>query len=287
MIQDRIGVEIGGTFTDLVWRRNDGGLVTHKVMSTPAEIHQAVMRVIGEAGVDLAAVSHVVHGSTVATNALLTRRGACTGLLTTVGFRDVIEIGSHDRQGNVYEILYRKPRPPVSRHFIREVPERISADGAVVEAIDLEAGWREASELMDGGVDAIHVALSQAMPERVPAQGYNCTSAFYLSQQRRDGSYRVFVDILGGGYGACRNYGGGPGGTGSMTIYRQGEVISLSPHGSLDLETGDVLSLRLGGGGGFGDPARRSRISIERDIEDGRITTGHAETMYGYGKEKP
>ncbi len=159
MTMDHIGVEIGGTFTDLVWRRGDGELATHKVMSTPEELHQAVMQVIGEAGVDLEAVGHVVHGSTVATNALLTRRGATTGLLTTRGFRDVIEIGSHDRQGNVYEILYRKPRLPLSRRFIREVPERIQADGAVVEAIDLEAAWGQAKALMDGGVEAIAICF--------------------------------------------------------------------------------------------------------------------------------
>ena len=162
MTLDRIGVEIGGTFTDLVWRREDGALTTHKVMSTPEEIHRAVMQVIEAVEVDLEAVGHVIHGSTVATNALLTRLGARTGLLTTKGFRDVIEIGSHDRQGNVYEILYRKPRPPVARQFIREVPERIQADGAVVEAIDLDAAWSEAQKLIDGGVEAIAICFLHA-----------------------------------------------------------------------------------------------------------------------------
>ncbi len=161
MSQDHIGVEIGGTFTDLVWRRDDGVLATHKVMSTPEDIHRAVIQVIEEAGVDLKAVGHVVHGSTVATNALLTRRGAKTGLLTTKGFRDVIEIGSHDRQGNVYEILYRKPRLPLSRRFIREVPERIQADGAVVEAI--------AICFLHGYLNTSHeAALAALIRERAP-----------------------------------------------------------------------------------------------------------------------
>ena len=113
MTLDRIGVEIGGTFTDLVWRREDGVLVTHKVMSTPEEIHRAVMQIIEAVEVDLEAVSHVVHGSTVATNALLTRRGARTGLLTTVGFRDVIEIGSHDLVRIVGEEISKSHREKI------------------------------------------------------------------------------------------------------------------------------------------------------------------------------
>ena len=100
-MQGRVGVEIGGTFTDLVWRRADSTLVTHKVLSTPEAIHQAVMQAIAEAEVDLGDTRHMVHGSTVATNALLTRQGASTGLLTTRGFRDVSDIGTHDRQGTV------------------------------------------------------------------------------------------------------------------------------------------------------------------------------------------
>ncbi|MEE9250266.1 MAG: hydantoinase/oxoprolinase N-terminal domain-containing protein, partial [Alphaproteobacteria bacterium] len=123
-MQGRVGVEIGGTFTDLVWQRADNSLVTHKVLSTPEAIHEAVMHALEEAEVGLAEARHVVHGSTVATNALLTRRGAETGLLTTKGFRDVIDIGTHDRQGNVYEIFYRKPRSPIPRRSILEVPER-------------------------------------------------------------------------------------------------------------------------------------------------------------------
>ncbi len=161
-MQGRVGVEIGGTFTDLVWQRADNSLVTHKVLSTPEAIHQAVMQAIAEAEVDLADTRHVVHGSTVATNALLTRRGASTGLLTTKGFRDVIDIGTHDRSGNVYEIFYRKPKAPVSRRTILEVSERIQADGTVVEPIDLDAAWDSAKTLIDDGVTAIAICFLHA-----------------------------------------------------------------------------------------------------------------------------
>ncbi len=79
----QLGVEIGGTFTDLVWLDRDGRVQTGKVPSTPSEIEKAVLDAIESAGVPLAEISHFAHGSTVATNALLTRRGATTGLLTT------------------------------------------------------------------------------------------------------------------------------------------------------------------------------------------------------------
>ena len=162
MVQGRVGVEIGGTFTDLVWQRADNSLVTHKVLSTPEAIHQAVMGALEEAEVELAEVRHVVHGSTVATNALLMRRGAETGLLTTKGFRDIIDIGTHDRQGNVYEIFYRKPRSPIPRRSVLEVPERIQADGTVVEPIDLDAGWRQAEALIGAGVTSIAICFLHA-----------------------------------------------------------------------------------------------------------------------------
>ncbi len=155
----RVGVEIGGTFTDLVWRRGDATLVTHKVLSTPEAIHAAVLSALDEADVVLDDARAVVHGSTVATNALLMRRGAVTGLLTTEGFRDVIEIGTHDRAGNVYEIFYRKPRPPIARRFVREVPERIQADGQVVRPIDLDAVCTQAKAMIDEGVGAIAICF--------------------------------------------------------------------------------------------------------------------------------
>ncbi len=161
-MSERVGVEIGGTFTDLVWARPDGSLAVGKVPSTPGAIQEAVLHVIADAGVPLAEVDQVTHGSTVATNTLLTRRGAQAGVIATAGFRDVIEIGTHDRIGNIYDILYRKPASPVPRRFVREVPERIDATGAVLEPIDLEAAWREVSWLVDEGVEAIAVCLLHA-----------------------------------------------------------------------------------------------------------------------------
>ena len=159
---ERVGIEIGGTFTDLVWRRADGALATHKVLSTPDALQQGVLQALDEAGVCLPAVGALVHGSTVATNALLTRAGAPTGLLVTEGFRDILEIGRQDRTGNIYELLYRKPAPPVPRRRVREVRERILADGRVRVPLDVEGAWTQAEELLRAGVTSLAVSFLHA-----------------------------------------------------------------------------------------------------------------------------
>lgn len=156
---ERVGVEIGGTFTDLVWRRADGFLATHKVLSTPEALQRGVIQALGEAACDLPAVSHLVHGSTVATNALLTRSGAPVGLLITEGFRDILEIGRQDRTGNIYELFYRKPAPPVARRHVREIPERILADGRVRLPVNVETAWEQAQELLRAGVTSVAICF--------------------------------------------------------------------------------------------------------------------------------
>ncbi len=158
----KVGVEIGGTFTDLVWVSGDGLAQTGKVPSTPERIHQAVMDAVGEAGIPLSAVERFIHGSTVATNALLTRSGALTGLITTEGFRDIVEIGTHDRFGNIYTSFYRKPRVPVLRRHIHEVPERIAADGTILEPLREDAVRNVIARLMEQGVEAVAICLLHA-----------------------------------------------------------------------------------------------------------------------------
>jgi N-methylhydantoinase A len=161
-MSDQIGVEIGGTFTDLVWIAADGALRTNKVPSTPSNIQQAVLDALSGVGVALNEVGQVVHGSTVATNALLTRRGVAAGLLTTAGFRDIMEIGTHDRTGNIYDILYRKPSSPIPRRMVAEVAERIDAAGRILRPLDREQAWHAASKLLDAGAQAIAVCFLHA-----------------------------------------------------------------------------------------------------------------------------
>ena len=177
----QIGVEIGGTFTDLVWLRQDGAVTTGKVPSTPGNIHQAVLDAVATAQVPLAQVDQFSHGSTVATNALLTRRGSATGLVTTRGFRDVVEIGTHDRVGNIYTAFYRKPKAPVVRRNVCEIDERIDAQGVVTTPLDLDAAWTQVQPLLQSGVTSLaicflnayrnpehEVALAAMLRERAP-----------------------------------------------------------------------------------------------------------------------
>ncbi|MDF2231307.1 hydantoinase/oxoprolinase family protein [Albimonas sp. CAU 1670] len=179
---DRIGVEIGGTFTDLVMAAPDGTLTTGKTPSTPPAPQEAVLRVLDEAGADLAAAARLTHGSTVATNALLTRRGAKAGLLTTAGFRDVAIMGRADRDHDIFDMRFRHPAPPIRRAMIAEVPERISADGEILVPLDLEAGWEAARRLIEAGAEGLAIcflhawrnpaheqALAALIRERAPA----------------------------------------------------------------------------------------------------------------------
>jgi N-methylhydantoinase A/oxoprolinase/acetone carboxylase beta subunit len=111
----RIGVDIGGTFTDLVVLDESTGRVANtKALSTPHDLLEGVLRCVDQAGVDLGDGRLVIHGTTVGINALLERKGARTALVTTEGFRDVLEIG----RGNflkMYDVLYRRPEPLVRR----------------------------------------------------------------------------------------------------------------------------------------------------------------------------
>ncbi|MBN8245679.1 hydantoinase/oxoprolinase family protein [Nitratireductor aquimarinus] len=159
---NRIGVEIGGTFTDMVWADAEGVLHSGKTPSTPKAIHEAVLNVVGEAGIDLAGIEQVTHGSTIATNALIMRKGSATGLLTTSGFRDVVILGRADRDHDIYNMRYVHPAPPIRRGMIREVSERIGPDGSVIAALDLEQAWREVEAFLRQGVEGIAISLLHA-----------------------------------------------------------------------------------------------------------------------------
>src|SRR3546814_13336223 len=120
----RIGVDIGGTFTDIVLCRSDETLLVGKVSSTPADPAEAVLtglaRILDQAGVRPDEVVEVVHGTTVASNAILQKAGARTGLLTTAGFRDVLEIG-RIRTPDMFDLAWEKPQPLVPRSAERRV----------------------------------------------------------------------------------------------------------------------------------------------------------------------
>lgn len=158
----RIGVEIGGTFTDLVWADSTGTVRTGKTPSTPHSIQDAVLELIAGTGLPVSEVEQITHGSTIATNALIMRKGAQAGLLTTRGFRDTVILGRCERNGNVYNMQYRGTQPPIRRHMILEVDERIAADGSVIEPLDLETAWEQTRRLLERGVTGIAVCLLNA-----------------------------------------------------------------------------------------------------------------------------
>ncbi len=161
----QIGIDVGGTFTDLVVATADGGFRTLKVLSTPSEFSTGIVNgfnaLIDAQVLQPAALSRLVHAFTVATNALLTRQGAKVGLITTAGFRDVLEIGRL-RMPRLYDMDWDKPLPLVPRRHRCEVDERMAADGSVVRAVDADSVDRAIDTLLAAGVDSIAVCLLHA-----------------------------------------------------------------------------------------------------------------------------
>ena len=157
----RVGVDIGGTFTDIVAVR-DGDVDVLKLPSTPDAPGQGVLDGLAEAAatvdLDPGSVAFFSHGTTVATNALLERDWADTALVTTEGFRDVLEIGRQTRP-DLYDFRTEKPRPVVGRDRRYEVPGRLDERGAEVEPLDEAAVRRVARDLAAEGVESVAVSL--------------------------------------------------------------------------------------------------------------------------------
>ena len=159
----RIGVDIGGTFTDLVLLdTRDGRLFNGKVLTTPQAPEQAVLegvaQLLARHGVAPAEVQHVIHGTTLVANALIERRGVPTGFLTTEGFADIQEIGTELRH-DTYDLHMRRPEPLVPRRLRLGVPERLRADGSVLVPLDEAAARAAIRALRDAGAQALAICL--------------------------------------------------------------------------------------------------------------------------------
>jgi len=159
-----LGVDIGGTFTDVVCRLDDGSVRIAKIPTTRDDPSRAVLTALDLAhrdwAVESANITRFVHGTTVATNAVLERKGACIGLITTEGFRDVLEIGRQMRH-QMYDLVL-KPENPVllaPRRFRKEVYERVDAHGNVLRALDERSVLQAIEELCSLGVRSIAVSL--------------------------------------------------------------------------------------------------------------------------------
>jgi N-methylhydantoinase A len=159
----RIGVDSGGTFTDIcLFDENSGRIAVWKVSSSAADPSLAIAAGLGEAlgkfGVNASDVSYFGHGTTVATNALIQHRGARTGLITSDGFRDLLEIGRQKRP-ELYDLQADKPPVLVERRLRLEVPERLRYDGSVETPLDETAVHNAVRVLRDAGVEAIAICF--------------------------------------------------------------------------------------------------------------------------------
>ena len=165
----RIGVDVGGTFTDVVLEHGDA-LTTAKVLTTPDAPDEAVLTgvddVLARSGVDPGAVGLLIHGTTLATNAIIERKGALTALVTTEGFRDVLDIGYESRYDQ-YDIMIEKPPALVPRERRLVVPERVDVRGRVLKPLDEEAVGAVAAELARLEVESIGIGFlhSYANPD--------------------------------------------------------------------------------------------------------------------------
>ncbi len=157
----RVGVDIGGTFTDLMMVDESGEVVIGKVLTTadPSKgVEEVLMRTLERSGDAARSVRHLVHGTTLVTNAIIERKGARTALVTTAGFRDSIEIGREHRY-ELYDLNLEHPKPLAPRHLRFAVPERTLADGTQAVALDSEHMARLVSELAGAGVKAVAVCF--------------------------------------------------------------------------------------------------------------------------------
>ncbi len=163
----RLGVDIGGAFTDLVGYDDESGdFVWVKGETTPFEPSVGVLNTIRKSQLDMSNVAMVIHGQTLVINSIITRDGAKVGLLTTWGHRDILELQRANRR-DMYNFRYRKPKPFVPRYLSLEINERILGDGSVLKPLDA-GGVREAvKKLLGEGVESICISFlnSYANPE--------------------------------------------------------------------------------------------------------------------------
>jgi N-methylhydantoinase A len=158
----RVGIDIGGTFTDLVFLAPDGTLVTTKVLSTPQDYSVGIVNGLSAAfsdhGVAADSIGQLMHGTTVATNAILEGKGARVALITTEGFRDVLEI-RRLRMPALYDIRWRKPPTLIPRRLRFEVPERVDYQGRIVRPLDEDTAGDVIASVLAHEVDALAVCL--------------------------------------------------------------------------------------------------------------------------------
>jgi len=175
----RVAVDIGGTFTDLVAQDELGRLSVAKVLTTPLDHSAGVMNAIAKGGVGLRDTALFLHGSTIAINTVIERKGVKTALIATRGFRDVYEIGRSNRP-DAYNLFFERPVPLVPRSLRREVTERMTARGEIHTPLNRAEATAVVAELKNSGVQSIAVCLlhSYANPAHEEALGEIIASVY-------------------------------------------------------------------------------------------------------------
>jgi N-methylhydantoinase A len=159
----RVSVDVGGTFTDVgLYDEQDKKIWITKVPSTPKDqsvgVENGIKKIVQRLGIRYEDISYLIHGTTVATNALLERKGAKTALITTEGFRDIFEIGNQTRP-NLYNFWTKRPKPPIPRYLIFELPERVLYNGEVVKKLDENEAKRVTEKLKQEKIESIAVCF--------------------------------------------------------------------------------------------------------------------------------
>jgi len=161
----RISIDVGGTFTDVDLVEDATGRIHYtKVLTTHGNLAEGVIagidRILQMVATSFDRVDYLVHGTTIGTNALIERKGARTGLITTEGMRDILDIGRIERpDGGLYDIFVDTPQPLVPRYLRREVRERVSADGSVVIPLDEETARQEVRFLKEQAVESVAICF--------------------------------------------------------------------------------------------------------------------------------
>lgn len=155
----RVAIDVGGTFTDVVTLDGaTGSLKFDKVPTTPRDPQRGVLDGFGASGVEIDAITYFIHGTTLGLNALLTRKGAKTGIITTKGFRDVYLLGRTDRIP-MYDFKYRKPESLVERYHTLEIPERLDFEGKVITEFDEDAAREVGRRVAELGLDSVAICF--------------------------------------------------------------------------------------------------------------------------------
>ena len=191
----RVAADIGGTFTDISFLAPDGTLATSKLLSTPRNYADAVIQGITDlarkTGLPLDDVREVLHGCTIATNAILEHKGARTALITTSGFRDVLEL-RRVRVPRLYDPLWQKPPPLVPRHLRFEVDERVGAKGDIVRALNEDDVRAAIETIREAGAEAVAVCLINSFAN----PGHERRIGDILRRELPDRFISLSVDVL-------------------------------------------------------------------------------------------